>query len=340
MDTQLHVPKAVRSHPSAPIEAFAKTVDSLWQRVTKQLVMACCPAILFLLAPSSAMAQASSTLGIFVGPPVPVAGKAYTIRGRGATTSPPVKVENITVVRSGEFVDVTFFLNHGSDFSSPVVYEGTVEGPDLPAGNYTFRQYVRQRYFGQGGYSNPPVLQYSKTVVVTTSANVVEAVEYYNSNLHHYFMTAAPEEIAALDAGVFSGWSRTGEAFRGLYLDNPSTNAAITPVAPVCRYYGVPSAGLDTHFFSAFASECAVIPQLWPDSWILENPDAFYASLPSIADGSCPDGTIPLYRLFNGKSDVNHRYATSLEIRQQMVDQKWIPEGYGPIGVGMCINGQ
>jgi hypothetical protein len=228
-------------------------------------------------------------------------------------------VENITVARSGDFVDITFFINHGSDFTSPAAYAGTVAGPDLPAGTYTFRQFVRQRFFGQGGYSNPPVLQYSKTVVVTNASNVGEAVEYYNSNLHHYFMTASSNEIAALDAGVFSGWSRTGQVFPGLYLGNPSTDAAVTPVAPVCRYYGVPSAGLDTHFFTAFATECAVIPQLWPNSWILETPNAFYVSLPSITDGSCPDGTVPLYRLFNGRPDVNHRYTTSLEIRQQMI---------------------
>ena len=339
MEMQLDAPKAVGSHPSAPHRPVPKPVESFWQRVTKQLGKACCPVILLLLAPSNALAQAASTLGIFVGPPVPVAGQAYTIRGRGATDSPPVTVENITVARSGDFVDITFFINHGSDFTSPAAYAGTVAGPDLPAGTYTFRQFVRERYFGQGGYSDPPVLQYSKTVVVTNASNVGEAVEYYNSNLHHYFMTASSNEIAALDAGVFSGWSRTGQVFPGLYLGNPSTDAAITPVAPVCRYYGVPSAGLDTHFFTAFATECAVIPQLWPNSWILETPNAFYVSLPNITDGSCPDGTIPLYRLFNGRPDVNHRYTTSLEIRQQMIDQQWIPEGYGAIGVGMCING-
>lgn len=339
MEIQLHVRKAARSQLGAAHRPFAETVESLWQRVAKQLARACCPAVLFLLAPSSALAQASPTVGIFVGPPVPVAGMAYTIRGRGATTSPPVTVENITVARSGDFVDVTFFLNHGSDFSSPVVYEGTVAGPGLPAGTYTFRQFVRQRFFGQGSYSDPPVLQYSKTVLVTAAADVGEAVEFYNSHLRHYFMTASPNEIAALDAGVFAGWSRTGQAFPGIYLGNPSTDAAIAPVAPVCRYYGVPSAGLDTHFFSAFAGECAVIPQLWPDSWILENPNAFYVSLPSTIDGTCPDGTMPMYRVFNGTSDVNHRYTTSLEIRQQMIDQKWISEGYGPIGVAMCING-
>lgn len=314
--------------------------ESPWKAAAKRLLSVCSPVALILLMHSSAFAQESSTVGIFVAPPVPVAGESYTIRGRGATTSPPVTVEDITVVRSGNFVDVTFFLNHGSDFSSPVVYEGAVAGPDLPAGTYTFRQFVRQRFFGQGNYSDPPVLQYSKTVIVTTVTNVGEAVEYYNAGLHHYFVTASPYEVAVLDAGNFPGWVRTGEVIPGLYLGNPSTDAAITPVAPVCRYYGIPSAGLNTHFFSAFASECSAVPQLWPDSWILETSQAFYVSLPNIMDGTCPDGTIPLYRLFNGMPDVNHRYTTSLAVRQQMISQHWIPEGYGPNGVGMCVNGK
>ena len=339
MNMQLPLATTRRPRSDAPQQSFLEGAEVPWHLTTRQFVRVCSLAALFLFTLTSAFAQAPASLGIFVGPPVPVEGKPYTIRSRGATTSPPVTVANITVVRSGDFVDVAFFITHDSDFSSPAVYEGTVAGPDLPAGTYTFRQFLRQRFFGRGAYSDPPVLQYSKTVVVTSAANAGEAVEYYNTDLHHYFMTASPTEVAVLDAGIFPGWVRTGEVFRGLYLSNPSVDAAVTPVAPVCRYYGLPSAGLNTHFFSGFASECAVIPQLWPDSWILETPQAFYVSLPSVTDGVCPDATIPLYRLFNGMPDVNHRYTTSLEIRQQMIDQHWIPEGYGPVGVGMCVNG-
>jgi len=41
-------------------------------------------------------------------------------------------VENITVARSGDFVDITFFINHGSDFTSPAAYAGTVAGRACP----------------------------------------------------------------------------------------------------------------------------------------------------------------------------------------------------------------
>src|SRR6185369_7646365 len=39
------------------------------------------------------------------------------------------------------------------------------------------------------------------------------AIEYFHAAFGHYFITAIPGEIAQLDAGVFSGWARTGQAF-------------------------------------------------------------------------------------------------------------------------------
>jgi len=45
---------------------------------------------------------------------------------------------------------------------------------------------------------------------------------------------------------------------------------------------------------------------------------------------------LPVYRLFNGKADVNHRYTVSFAIREEMIAQAWTPEGYGSIGVAMC----
>lgn len=283
-------------------------------------------------------AQGAQT-GIFVGPPVPIEGKPYTIRVFGQTSNPPTTVENIAIEVNGGFIDVTFFLNHGSSFPSMDVYEGTVNGPALPAGEYVVRQYTRQRYFGEGGYSQPGMPRYTLPFVIASPGAVGSAVEYFHAVFKHYFTTAEPSELAALDQGLFAGWARTGEVFHGVYLADPSVNQTVTPVSPVCRYYGLPSAGLNTHFFSGFPYECAVIPQLWPNVWILETAHAFFVFLPSAGNGKCPDGTIPLYRLFNGKADVNHRYTTSLTIRQQMINEYWISEGYGPDGVAMCISG-
>ena len=43
----------------------------------------------------------------------------------------------------------------------------------------------------------------------------------------------------------------------------------------VCRYYGRPQAGLDSHFYSASASECRGVAQRFPDAWILESAELF-----------------------------------------------------------------
>ena len=45
---------------------------------------------------------------------------------------------------------------------------------------------------------------------------------------------------------------------------------------------------------------------------------------------------IPVYRLYNNRADVNHRYTTSLSIRSDMIAKGYIREGYGPLGVVMC----
>lgn len=291
------------------------------------------------LALAAAAGRADTQFGIFVGPPVPVASQAYSIRVKGLTDSPPITVENITVGASGNFVDITLYINHGSSITSPASYEGSIAGPVLPPGTYTFREYTRERSFGQGAYSDAGPPRYTMAVVVTPSANSGDAVEYYHSGLKHYFLTTNDQEIAALDAGLFSGWTRTGDVLPGVYLSDPSTSSVKPPLASVCRYYGLPSAGLDTHFFSASAAECAEVALKWPTIWLLETPSAFFTYLPNVTDGSCPSGTIPVYRLYNNRPDANHRYTTSMEIRQEMIDGLWIPEGYGTLGVVMCVNG-
>jgi hypothetical protein len=52
--------------------------------------------------------------------------------------------------------------------------------------------------------------------------------------------------------------------------------------------------------------------------------------------GACPAGDIPVYRLFNNRADANHRYTTSIAIRDQMAARGYIAEGYGPNNVTLC----
>jgi YHYH protein/Repeat of unknown function (DUF5648) len=154
-------------------------------------------------------------------------------------------------------------------------------------------------------------------------------IEFHNASLGHYFVTASASEAAALDAGVKQGWVRTGASFLAYATTEAGTQ-------PVCRFYGLPAAGLDSHFYSAFPTECAEVLLKFAGTWQLESSDVFSVAVPDKVAGACPAGTTPVYRVWNGRVDSNHRYTASSSVRATMMAQGWIPEGYGPLGVAMC----
>ncbi|MFO1284623.1 MAG: hypothetical protein U1F51_19550 [Burkholderiales bacterium] len=164
---------------------------------------------------------------------------------------------------------------------------------------------------------------------------LAQAVEFYHAGLDHYFLTSDANEILVLDTGVLPGWVRTGQAFTAFAPGSP--NAA--PVRPVCRYYGLPSAGLASHFYSADPAECLRVRILFPDAWQIEAGNVFQILLPDRTSGACPIGTQPVFRVFNNRADANHRYMTSLAIRAQMEEAGWVREGYGPDATMMCAVG-
>ena len=55
------------------------------------------------------------------------------------------------------------------------------------------------------------------------------------------------------------------------------------------------------------------------------------------ADGTCPAGSVPIYRLCNNNAGgaPNHRFTPDLNVRAQMIAAGWSPEGFG-IGVTFC----
>jgi len=57
----------------------------------------------------------------------------------------------------------------------------------------------------------------------------------------------------------------------------------------VCRFYGRPEYGLDTHFYMGSADECASVQQQWPDQWLLESANVFRMFMPDAA-GNCRRG--------------------------------------------------
>ncbi|HUH94845.1 MAG TPA: S8 family peptidase [Casimicrobiaceae bacterium] len=162
---------------------------------------------------------------------------------------------------------------------------------------------------------------------LASNAGPVSVVEYYWAAKDHYFITANPAEIAALDAAPPGGWVRTGQIF-GAFAEATGISSR------VCRFYIPPLYG-DSHFFSASPDECASVQVKFP-VLLEETTQAFYIDLPDLVTGACPAGTMPVYRLYNNRADVNHRYTTSLAIRSQMLVQGYIPEGYGLTGVAMC----
>jgi len=155
------------------------------------------------------------------------------------------------------------------------------------------------------------------------------AVEYYHAAFDHYFVTAIADEIAKLDDGTFAGWARTGRSFKVF-------TTAGAGLSPVCRFFSTAFAPKSSHFYTASPSECTAVKA--NADWQFEA-EVFYVGVPA-ADGTCAAGTVPVYRLYNNGQGAapNHRFTTELQVRQQMLDRSWVPEGQG-IGVTMCVHG-
>lgn len=168
----------------------------------------------------------------------------------------------------------------------------------------------------------------------------VPVVEFYNSTLNHYFMTADTEEIAGIEAGASGpGWSRTGQSFRAYANLIQAPGDALD----ICRFYGsaVPRAsspngrtGPNSHFYTFAGQECDNVYNN-DKAWQYEG--SRLTLIPLLADKSCASGQQPIFRAYNNgyevkggvwaKNDSNHRYATSQIIISGMVAQGWTGEG-------------
>ena len=168
--------------------------------------------------------------------------------------------------------------------------------------------------------------------VTASQAGQIEAVEFHHAAFDHYFVTADAVEIGKLDSGAFVGWQRTGLSFKVLEPTDTSPGAL-----PVCRFYGLPAAGLDSHFYSASAVECNEVKQKFPDAWLFESANVFEVYLPDQSTGQCAANTVPVYRSWNNRIDSNHRYTTSASVHDAMIAKGYVAEGYGPgRPVAMC----
>jgi hypothetical protein len=175
------------------------------------------------------------------------------------------------------------------------------------------------------------------------AAPTASAVEYYYADWNFYFETAFADEIAALDGGAFGGvWKRTGQSFQvwtqptvAAALDGaPGSKAAVAKSA-TCRFFSTIFDPKSSHFYTPFDAECASLKA--GNAWQYEG-IAFYLQLAD-ANGLCPAGTAPLYRLYNNGlgGAPNHRYTTSLEVFNQQATAGWTFEGNGDTKVFACV---
>jgi hypothetical protein len=162
------------------------------------------------------------------------------------------------------------------------------------------------------------------------------AVEYYNVDLDHFFVTATAAEQADVDGGgAGPGWFRTGYSFNTLPPDATDPGAA-----QVCRFYGSVYPGPNSHFYTLDPGECAFLQMLQAKTsatlprWNYEG--IAFASYPP-SGGGCPAGMTPVYRYYNNGfpvKDANHRFVTDSSVGAFLFSQGWSLEG-----VGMCAPG-
>ena len=179
---------------------------------------------------------------------------------------------------------------------------GIVAGPD---GNMWFTQFTGNKI----GRITIPALP--------------QVVEFYNTNLDNYFITANPDEQAAIDKGAAGpGWTRTGATF------------ASGGGSSVCRFYGSITPGPNSHFYTADLNECAALKQLQATTpatqkrWNFESND--FQTTPAV-NGACPAGLVPISRAYNNGFakgiDSNHRITPKAADIADVVGKGWSNEG-------------
>ena len=170
----------------------------------------------------------------------------------------------------------------------------------------------------------------AQSAVAEPTATVVE---FYNTTLKHYFMTADPAEATGIDSGTAGpGWVRTGGRFSAYRSSDDATG-----LSAVCRFYGSttvnPATGLrkgpNSHFYTSDAAECEQV-KLDP-GWTYEG-IAFHILRSTGA--ACTTASQAVFRSYNNgylRNDSNHRYTTDLSVQERMPAQ-----GYSPEGAVMC----
>lgn len=153
------------------------------------------------------------------------------------------------------------------------------------------------------------------------------ATEYYDTINDHYYWANAFGEDAFIDAGgAGPGWIRTGER---MVVDEAGwVNRYSDPVWEFFRKAN------GSHFLTRDPVECGILRRDEAvGGWKLVNRP--FGVLPGYVPPGrdCPEGQVPLYRLYNGRdASPAHRYTTKASIRDQMQAQGWKYEK-----IAMCV---
>jgi uncharacterized repeat protein (TIGR01451 family) len=311
----------------------ARVADSLGHATSRTytlVVESVASAISVAIAPNPAVLGMPVTVTVQVGGGVVVATGAIEVWIAGSGTRCPASFD------AGNPADAVAPVR-----SAPLDAKGRAQ--IAVSGLHIDDYRVCVRYAGDGLYaaSTAGAFAFSviKGVVVAPrnpgDAGLAMVAEYYNAALDHWFVTVAPDEMMLLDSGRIAGWHRTGYAFWG-YDAPPKSGAAL----PVCRFYLPPAVG-DSHFLSASPAECDAVAdamrrQPLYQGYVYETRSAFWMPLPDPVSGACPGDSQPVYRLWNGRRDSNHRYTVDASVRAAMIALGYVSEGYGPDGVAMC----
>lgn len=188
-------------------------------------------------------------------------------------------------------------------------------------------------FCGAGALNTGLAIASTFPAVSAVPDGAVAIVEYYDPALDHYLVTADPAEMAVLDDDPGARYRRTGHVFYG--WADPGLAPTGVDVRGACRFHAGPEHRIDSHFFTADPAECSFIANSLASVWTLQSTAAFWIEVPT-PGGGCREGTLPVYRFFNGRRDANQRLTIDLSVRRAMLNRAWVADGGGLNGAAMC----
>ena len=194
---------------------------------------------------------------------------------------------------------------------------------DVPGDPGAMGRFIRMNRVSGGRLDNVVV---DVHVPFANQGGEVRAQEFWNEIIDHYFVAAGQGEIDGILSGAAGpGWHLTGESFK-VWPTPPVPNGDFIGIGPVCRFYGVPAGGPNSHFFTASTEECEIVKR--NGGWFYEGV-GFYLR-PVGNPRRCPDGTLSVNRAYNNgaaRNDSNHRFTTSDSTIREMERKGWTVEG-------------